>query len=152
MERTDKLALAGFVVLLLVAGVIGALLIRQKQQASKIEIIDGVVYGPVTGKVTVALQIRNAENQSQERMVNLNLALPAFSGVLEAHGRRWQADGSCRPMVSTQTPYMAEFQFRPEGSQGEGLKWKSPAELDKRYEMGKLEDLTFFITLHPPPE
>ncbi len=151
MERQDKILLGLLGVLLLIAGVIGAILLWRRHEACKVEIIDGVLYGPSTGSVHMVLLMRDASMQTHERRVHLSLDQPVFSGVLDVAGKYYQANGAVRPMVTSQDTYMVDMHLRPYKSQAEGLKWKAPVPLRTRREMGSLDDLTFFIRLDPPP-
>ncbi|MDI6775423.1 MAG: hypothetical protein QME60_08565 [Verrucomicrobiota bacterium] len=152
MRFKEKIALGLLGLLLLVAAVIGAVLVWQHKREQKVEVIDGVLYGPTTGKVHVVLMMRDEAMKTRERLFDLSLAQPVFNGMMEMGGKYLQANGSVRPMVASQGVYMVEFQFRPCKSQAEGLKWKNPVALETRYEMGKLDDVTFYIRLQPPPE
>jgi hypothetical protein len=152
MSRNEKIALAVLGGLTLVAGIIGAFLVWQHKQENKTEIIDGVIYGPMPGRVTFTLLIRDASasNKTEEREFDISLAQPVFNGLLPVRTNCFQVSGACRPMATTQEQYRVEFQIRPKGSDAEGLKWTNSVEPGKRYEMGILEDLTFFIRVHPP--
>lgn len=152
MDVKDKVGLGVLGVLLVVAGVIGAVLVWQRKQEQKVEVIDGVLYGPTTGKVHVAILMRDEAMKTHERLFDLSLAQPVFNGVMEVGGKYLQANGSVRPFVASQGVYLVDFQFRPYKSEAEGLKWKQAAALETRYEMGKLDDLTFYIRLQPPPQ